>query len=84
MGNATGVIGLVFGIIACALSLLIFTSLIGVILGLVALILSIVGIATNDSKAPGIIGLIFSIIAIALGLYWVIVIAVAVGRAGVA
>ena len=81
MGNAMGILGLVFGIIACVLSFLVITALIGVILGVVALILSIVGIATCDSKVPGIIGLIFSCIAIALGLYWVIVIAVWVGRA---
>ena len=81
MGNATGILGLVFGIIACVLSFLIFTALIGLILGVLALILSIIGIATNDSKAPGIVGLIFSLIAIALGIYWVIAIAVWVGRA---
>ena len=83
MGNTMGVLGLVFGIIACVLSLLIFTVLIGLILGVLALIFSIVGIATGDSKAPGIIGLIFSIAAIVIALAWIIFIAALIGQASV-
>ena len=68
MGNALGVLGLVFSIIALVLALLVWTVVIGLILGILALIFSIVGIATNDSKAPGIVGLIISIIAIVLAI----------------
>lgn len=68
MGNTMGILGLVFGIIAVVLSLLLFTVVIGLILGIIALIFSIIGIATGDSKAPGIVGLIFSIIAIVLAI----------------
>ena len=76
MGNATGIIGMIFGLIACVLSILIITSLIGVILGITTMILSKSGIEKNDKKAFGIVGLVFSIIAIAIGLCWIIVIAV--------
>jgi len=80
MGNGTGIAGMILGIIACILSVIVIGFLAGLILGIIALILSILGIAKNDKKAFGIVGLIFSLIAIVLGLYWLVVIAVWWGR----